>query len=756
MKDSQKYPPNTLLQHARKEQGWSQLQLAELIETTPVNISRWETGATFPYPYFRERLVEVFKKEPAELGLVPPSQSDQPPSQPAQKIQKIPYARNPLFTGREQLLALLHQHLSTARSAALVSPQAALYGLGGIGKSHTALEYVYRHSQEYTHVFWISAASHETLVAGFLEMAELLGLLRTYKRNQQRRIEAVKHWLSINEGWLLVLDNADNLPLVQEFLPAHHKGYLLYTTRSSAIGPLATGIAVEKLSLPEGTLLLLRQSKRLEAHAPLGQVPATERAVAEQIVQKMDGLPLALAQASAYIEETGCSLASYLQLYSTHYRDLLARKSAFSRDYSETVATTWSLSFQHIAEMNPLSIEILHLCAFLAHADIPEELIRQALAEIHPEALDPFKFDEALQTLLRYSLVRRFHFDGMPLLSIHYLVQIVLQLNMDEKTHPLWAARLVRALDAVFPEDYALSASKGHAYLPHIQACTTLVVRHRLHVPEAARLLFQAGAFLYFHGLYHESRQFHQQALAIREELAASERLALAESLNALALLSRVQDDYQQAEAFHKRALAIRQETLGPEHPTTAESLNNLGVLYRAQQNYEQAEYFLQQAFRIREKELGSGHPRTLVTFINLAKLYLEQHKYDQAEQFLQQAQTLSAEALEPDHPLIAQNLTLLARLAYAQNKYEQAETLWKQALAIIENVLGPDHPALAEMQNDLAELYFVQEDYLKAHDLYARALTISEKTLGSEHPDSLLYRERLNRSLQRETNWQG
>ena len=202
------------------------------------------------------------------------------------------------------------------------------------------------------------------------------------------------------------------------------------------------------------------------------------------------------------------------------------------------------------------------------------------------------------------------------MLSIHRLVQTVLKESMDQETQRAWAERTVRAVNAAFPEvDYGTGENQQYYlqyYLPHVQECATLITQYHLHFPEAARLLYQAGDFLYFHGFYPQSQSLHQQALAIREQVFGSEHPAVAESLNALAMLARLQGDYEQAEAFHQQALAIREKALGPHHPATAQSLNNLGVLYRTQGKYEQAEPLLQRALSIREQSLGSEHPDTL------------------------------------------------------------------------------------------------------------------------------------------------
>ena len=743
VKNDKKTPQNPRLHEARVERGWSQQQLADEVGTTSVNISRWETGSHFPGPYFRQKLCEVFGKTLAELGLVPPPE-------PGTRIGDIPITRNPYFIGREPLLALLHKRLSTARAAALTQAQ-ALYGLGGIGKTQAAAEYAFRHGDDYTHVLWIRAANHDTLVADFVMLAQLLDLPEKNEQDQLQAVAAVKRWLAGNEGWLLILDNADDLPLAREFLPTSHKGYILFTTRAQAAGAIAASVEVDKLTLQEGTLLLLRWTKLLDMDVSLDRARAADRAAAERIVQEMDGLPLAIVQAGAYVEETGCSLEDYLRLYATHRKELLARHSRLLA-YPETVATTWSLSFQQIEQQSPAAADLLRLCAFLAPDAIPEELLTRGAAELGAvlgdAAADPFELDKALEVLRRYSLVRR---DGsMHMLSIHRLVQAVLKESLDQQTQHLWAERTVQAVNASFPEIGSGTVENRQYYmqyyLPHVQECATLITQYHLDFPDAARLLYQAGAFLYFHGFHPQSQALHQQALAIREQVLGSDHPAVAESLNVLAMLARLQGDYEQAEGFHRQALAIREKTLGPDHPATAMSLNNLGVLYRSQGKYEQAEPLFQQALNIFERSLGSEHPDTLMTFLNLAKLYSEKRKYEQAEQLLQQTLATSERVLEPGHLLIVQNLNLLGRLSYEQGNNEQAEMLWKRSLAILEKTLGPEHPATAERLNDLAELSVAQGRYSQAQSLCQRALSIGEKLLGLEHPETIAYREHLSR----------
>jgi transcriptional regulator with XRE-family HTH domain len=762
MENGRKFPLNSLLRAARERRSLTQQELAECIGTTFVNISRWENGTTFPSPYYRQKLCEFFGKSLAQLGLVPPAPSSprrtlSAPLPRVSRIWNIPYTRNPFFTGREDLLILLHKRLSTERTAALTQAQ-ALFGLGGIGKTQTAVEYAFRYGDDYDAVYWIRAAMRETLVADFLALAQQLDLPQQADQGQQRVITAVKDWLTAHAGWLLIFDNADDLPLAQEFLPSDHNGYILYTTRAQAAGAIAASVEVEQLNTRDGMLLLLHCAKLLDMHMPLEQARAADRAVAECIVKEMDGLPLAIAQAGAYVDETGCHLADYLGIYATHRKAMLSRRSRLLRDYPETVATTWSLSFQQIEEENPAAAELLRLCAFLAPDAIPENLLIHGAtalgADLRATAVDALAFNEALGVLRRYSLVRRSADTNM--LSIHRLVQAVLKDNMDQATQCAWAERAIRVVNAAFPEaNYSTGAGLeaiNQDYLPHVQECAALITQYQLAFPEAADLLYKAGAYLYYHGFHLQSQALHEQALVIRKQVFGPAQPVVAQSLNFLAILARLQDNYPQAEAYHQQALTIRQNVLGLEHPDTAESLNNLGVLYLNQEKYDQAEPPLQQALKIREQALGFNALDTLTTSINLVKLYLGWRKYEQAELLLNQLLETGERIFGSEHSLVAQTLNLLGRLSYERGNYEQAETFWKQSLAISEKMRGPENLVVAERLSNLAELALAQSDYKQARSLCQRAINICEKLVGAEYPDTITYRKLLSK-IEREQN---
>ena len=150
-------------------------------------------------------------------------------------LWNVPYRRNPYFTGQETILTNLHTTLNANNAAALTQPQ-AISGLGGIGKTQIALEYAYRHEHTYRAILWVQADTRDALISGFTNLARLLNLPQKDEQDQTIIVEAVKHWLETHEQWLLILDNADDLSLLDEFLPRRSTGHILLTTRAQYAG----------------------------------------------------------------------------------------------------------------------------------------------------------------------------------------------------------------------------------------------------------------------------------------------------------------------------------------------------------------------------------------------------------------------------------------------------------------------------------------------------------------------------------------
>ena len=722
------------LRRERESHYWSQRQLSEKIvgdESAVPSINRWENDRTRPRSDTLAKLCEVFGKPLERWGTG------------RLTYRHIPFIRNPYFTGRDSTFLRLHRILA-ADNTRDSSQICAISGLGGIGKTQTALEYAYRYASEYEAVLWVQANSREGLLSDVAMLARTLNVLEKEETDQFRMIAAVKHWLEEHGPWLLILDNADDLTIVSDFLPRWPGGSALLTTRSQIIGSPVKNIALEKMSREEGITFLLRRVAAGGDEDGAGELSThtsgRKHHPASELWEVMDGLPLALDQAGAYIQAGQISIAEYLNLYRSHRDVLLHERGGGVSEHPEAVATTWSLAFQRIEVQNPLAAELLRFCAFLAPDAIPEELITGEAAHFTPSlkrlATSTLQMNRAVMALNAYSLVRRDAWAKT--LSIHRLVQAVLADDMSTDIRKQWKERVVQALNKAFPAAPFKEWMTCGRLLPHVLVCAEWIDDEPVPtLVEASCVFDKAGAYLREQGEYAEAEALLVRALAIREQHLGAEHLDTASSLSNLAGLYSYQGKYTQAEVLVLRSLAIRERQLGAEHPDTARNLGNLAVLYFQQGKYEQAEPLYRRVLLINEQRLGEEHPETAKNLNNLAVLYMQQEKYAQAEPLYQRSLLLNERHLGAEHPETARNMGNLADLYVQQEKYEQAELLYRQAVSVHEQHSGPESPDTAFPLYGLAELYRHQRKYELAEQLYQRSLAIRQQNLEAEHLDT-------------------
>jgi len=381
-------------------------------------------------------------------------------------LWNVPFRRNPFFTGREEILSGLQKALVSDKATAVTHPL-ALSGLGGIGKTQTAIEYSYRYRDEYKMILWVTSETRETLELDLCRLAGLLSLPEQNEQDQSIVVRAVKRWLETHTDWLLVFDNADDLKMVADYFPSGNRGHILLTTRAQTMSGLAHKIEIEEMELEEGALFLLRRAGISVPDILTDETPDPDRAKAAEIVRELGALPLAIDQAGAYIEETRCGLSGYLTLYRTQRARLLKQRGGVVAYHPEPVAATWSLSFRKIEQASPVAAEMLRLCAFLAPDAIPEEIFTEGGSELGRSlqvvGADPFEFNAAIGELLKYSLVRRD--PQTSTFTIHRLVQTVIKDSMDGVLQRQWAERTVKVLAHVFPELILI-----HCH--HVNACS--------------------------------------------------------------------------------------------------------------------------------------------------------------------------------------------------------------------------------------------------------------------------------------------
>jgi tetratricopeptide (TPR) repeat protein len=647
-------------------------------------------------------------------------------------VFNLPFPRNPFFTGREDQLEAIHLAL-TSRG------RAALSGLGGMGKTQTALEYAYRHQSEYDHVFWVRAEQETELITGYGAMAKAIQIPGHQQDDQQAVVALMKQWLAKNDRWLLVLDNADDLRQVRPYLPTTN-GHILLTTRAQALGDLAAKVEVTRMAADEGALLLLRRAQAIADDADLVAASANDQTLAHILSTAMDGLPLALDQAGAYIEEQVLSLEEYLELFRTEKAELLQERGQLNPDHP-SVTVTFTLAFETVAAASATAADLVRACAFLAPDAIPEEIFSEGAtafeAPLSTLAESKLALSKAIGEAARFSLISRN--PQAKTLTIHRLVQEVIRAELGDAGCQNWVESLFKAIAQLTPEKGKdLEYQDWPALAPlvnHVQELANHCQQHTIASTEAADVFHVMGAYLLERGQYALADPLLQMALDRRRNLLGDEHEDIAASLDQAARLYDKQGRYGEAEPLYQDALAMYKRLLRDEHPDVARSLNNLAGLYDKQGRYGEAEPLFQDALAMYQRFLGDEHPAVATSLNNLAMLYHKQGRYGEAEPLYQDALAMYQRLLGDGHPDVATSLNNLATLYRKQGRYGEAEPLYQDALAMSKRLLGDKHPDVASSLFNLGTLRYDQGRYREAQILILQAQPIYVTSLGPNHP---------------------
>lgn len=430
----------------------------------------------------RQALEELLNSE--RMQDAPPSNIPQPSSRamrpaPFPALWNVPYRYTFFFTGRERLVEDLFTNFTSEHHSGTV-PIQALSGLGGLGKTQTAVEYAYRYRHHYRVVLWMRAETEEELLTHFKAAAELLKRPVTHIQHPQSLLASMQEWFQRTTDWLLILDNADQIAVVEPFLPPSARGHVLLTTRATAMGSLAQPVTLTPLAPDDGALCILRRANYLPWTGQLRDASPASVKAARDLSQLMDGLPLALEQAGAYIETTGRSVSGYLDLYREYRPEIQRYRHGEVPNYRDPVAFAWNIAREMVQEENAAAIELLHLCAFLAPEAIPYDLFTKGAhllgPILGPVAAKPLAFDRLVALLRKHSLLKN-EVDretDISRLIIHPVLQEILRDGMEPQMQYLLLERVASAVASALPfVDWQIMQA-------HARRCLSLIEHWKL------------------------------------------------------------------------------------------------------------------------------------------------------------------------------------------------------------------------------------------------------------------------------------
>ncbi|RFU74991.1 hypothetical protein TARUN_7273 [Trichoderma arundinaceum] len=705
------------------------------------------------------------------------------PPQPARAaIRVIPYPRNEEIVHRPDLVEKLNTLLPQTSTSAYCS--AALWGLGGSGKTQIALDYAYQRCDNTNcSVFWVHADNEATFSQDYKTIAHKFGIDESLK--SEDLFAAVRDQITTRPDWVLILDNADELKLfgvghapdqpksLLKYIPHAPTGTVLWTSRDAHIvgtlvGP-RRGIEVASMRPHEAEELLMI-SRSIE-------MDTVEEEIAI-LLEELQWLPLAITQAGAYMRRTSTSVKEYLSLLAqSKKRWSILKRNEFDRhrrgDVPNNVLETWSISIDRIGQESEMAYRILHVISYIDNQNIPHEMITaiirhsnknfKKLLEMEEETDDNSEADddleaEAVKAIMRlkeYSFigVRQVE-DGERNYEIHKLVQEaaryglslsdsstiitnVLNIYTRKESEGYFSSIALQVIKELFPDPQQNTWAQCEKYLAHaVQVAEWADLSEKQN--ETAKLLDTVSNFLYDRARWREKELVDKRALELRQKVLGERHPDTITNIASLASTYFQQGRYSEAEPLDVQVLSLRQEVLGDKHPNTINAIANLASIYHQQGQYSKAEPLQVQVLSLQQEVLGDKHPDTISAIANLASTYHQQGQYSKAEPLQVQVLSLQQEVLGDKHPNTILAIANLASTYHQQGRYSEAEHLQVQVLSLQQEVLGDKHPSALRAMHNLAYTWERQGRHHDALVLLQQCLQYRRDTLGPGHPDTV------------------
>jgi tetratricopeptide (TPR) repeat protein len=689
--------------------------------------------------------------------------------------------RNRFFTGREQELAELRTRLAESSTALIGQPPQPIYGMGGIGKTEIAAEYAHRHRKQYDLVWWVRAEQEETVINSLLVLGRKMDLADFRPEDRDYSVSLVLASLADRTpyaNWLLIYDNAQSATMVGKYLPAEG-GHIIITSRDRhwrrAMG--LDGIEVAEFQ-PAETVEFLH--KRVRSLAAIQESDAKGEPKATELARELGNLPLAAEHAAAYLNETGTSVADYLELFQKNAHALLA--SEVDIKYPQSVATTWSVSRSRISEDADALFKLL---ASLSAEPISEELVVQpAAAHSMPEPLrralsSVTEFRRASRELGRYSLIK---LDGVRnVVQLHRVVQAVTKHRLERedpeaaKEYREAAHLLLAASDPNAP-DREENEPVYQRSLQHLVPSGALESTN----PQVRRLIVNQVEQLYRSGGHRESLRLGETALDLwRRKFGPddTQTLSLAVEVgNTLRLDGRWEDSWRlltdTLERLRRqtderdpvyltcarvRGLGLRQlgrftdalendltllpifeRELQPEHPTTLQIRNNVAVSLRCLGRFEEALSFDEATLAARLRVFGAIDNETLDSEFAVSRNLRGLGRYEESLDRIRRLNEIMEDKGQPRNSLrllVAIDLGVALRRA---GFYEDAFSQGCSALELHRSILGKEHRRTLRAAANLINDYRLNEDLAGAQQLGEETIEGLEKVAGPDHPNTL------------------
>nr|AZI94745.1 OdiLe1 [Liposcelis sp. PH-2016] len=651
------------------------------------------------------------------------------------------------FTGRKNELLDLHGKVHrNPEKPTEITRMTVISGLGGLGKTELARQYIQEHGEDFQNVVWINSESEATLLESFSRLVKKLNIETKDGNGKENNIKYIAEdvcRLLSKRKTLFIFDNAEKdnefINILHTFrislTPPSEKPYTLITSRDREWKKEIEILNLNVLT-PEDAENLVKKKIYVEDESQI-----------KALIEKLQYFPLAIKQAIAYIEDKevneAFSISNYLEEYEKKTRDLLDSDvfKEIDNDYEKTTFTTWKITTDKIArheEHGKLALDILNDIAYLASDNIYREMF------LGTARYDETKLKSAVRLLVKYSIVNG---EGMQtVLSIHRLVQEVIRLELKGESKEENVLKEVFELvrnNFPYGSNKSEDLAKKRQQLPHLETFTSHIDQWIKRKPQSTdkiekdylkNLLVWMSHGYQVCGDPRKEKELLERALTMKKKHYGLQHLEAAITLASQATANGDLGDHKKQKELLEKALPILETHYGLEHFEVTGTLTNLGNAYGALSDHQKQKELLERALPILERHYGLEHFEVAGTLTNLGNAYGALSDHQKQKELLERALPILEKHYGSEHFEVARAVVNLANAYGALDDHQKQKELLERALPILEKHYGLEHFEVAGTLTNLARAYGALGDHQKEKELLERALTINKKHYGLEH----------------------
>lgn len=603
---------------------------------------------------------------------------------------------------------------------------AVITGLGGIGKTQLAANYISNYINEYNLIGWINASDALSIQNSYIELVEKLdsGFLDT-NVNQNTILRYVKNWLENNDKWLIIYDNVKNPKELNELLPNPINGHVIITSQNAKWPKFNPTIEVIKLTNKESiNFLMKRAEKDYETDM-------------EELVLLLDNFPLALEHAASYVHKTSRAFSYYLNKFKSRKSEMLS-KAKRPEDYNHTIATTWEIAFDEIKENCPDAIEFLYFISFLAPDDIPLEMLKleeESDINIIEILSDDFRIDDVIENLLNYSLINCNN-NCTNMINIHRLVQIVVRYKLSQNIEEEWCENNINIFNEILRNNRNDLSNQSHfkELLPHAIQVIENAINIGIKSKELAFLCENVGLLLNEIADYAKAIKILKYGLNIGKKIFDYNSEDIAKYIINLGLVEKLSGNISEGIRYYNKAVNIYEKLNLSCSLEYAQLINNIGRVKMDQGKYEKAHELILKSFQIVENLNLQYDVENSGILSNLALSLEHIGNINDSIKYNRKVLQILKENNIKESQAMATCLNNLSTCLWKKGKSYSALILNFRAIKIEESIFSDKHPIVAIYYSNIANLLIYRGEFLQARKYIIKAFKINRDTYGMNH----------------------